>query len=265
MKRYVLMSIAVLLIFTGVSATAQEDMTYTIRADGLRVIHNVMGEVQEDVMSVAAQPVQSFAWNGEGVMDAEGIAVVEVDPVANTGSIQVTWTDQYGEWVLTQTRFASPPHPTGLRVSADANETERIQGDPVTTNVFLHGNSGAAEPVLPTIFNILATWGPARVTLNGEPFNNPYDGPAPLWLAHTMTTVGVRNENGEVVTEEGNIYNPSVAGRGATFYDDLEFHLVFHDAPGPETDNFPPALSFNYHLNFEEVSITITQGTVVDR
>jgi hypothetical protein len=27
----------------------------------------------------------------------------------------------------------------------------------------------------------------------------------------------------------------------------------------------PPVLSFNYHLNFEDVNITITQGAVVQR
>jgi len=112
--------------------------------------------------------------------------------------------------------------------------------------------------VLPTVFNLLATWGPAEVTLNGEPFQNPFDGPAPLWAAHTMTTVGVRNPDGTVRTINGDIFNGMLdPANGAVDDDDLEFHLVFHDAPGPMTTNFPPPLSFFYHLTLEDVKIEI--------
>ena len=71
----------------------------------------------------------------------------------------MNWTDENGIWEYTQMAFAPPPHPTGLRMGPDATQTELIEGDPITTNVFLHGNTGAAAPVLPTIFNLLATWG----------------------------------------------------------------------------------------------------------
>ena len=129
----------------------------------------------------------------------------------------------------------------------------------MTTNVFLHGDTTAGGPVLPTVFNYLATWGPAEVKLNGELFENPYDGPTPLWAGHTMTTVGVRNSDGQVLTQDGEIYSPMASNNGLVDNDDLEFHLVFHEAPMPNTTNFPPPHQFFYHLTFEDVQLEISQ------
>ncbi len=176
----------------------------------------------------------------------------------------MNWTDEIGVWEYKQTAFAPPPHPTGLRVSPDATQTELVEGDPITTNVFLHGNTGAAAPVLPTVFNLLATWGPAEVTLNGQLFNNPFDGPAPRWFGHTMTTPGVRNPDGTVRTTSGDIYvgpnpngTPLTPADGVTDWDDMEVHFTWHDAPTPMTGNIPPPFSFFYHLVFEDVAFEI--------
>ena len=115
--------------------------------------------------------------------------------------------------------------------------------------------------MLPTVFNMLATWGPAEVTLNGQAFENPFDGQTPLWIAHTMVTVGARDENGQVHTADGEgIFGAANPADGSVDYDDLEFHVVFHDAPGEVTSNFPPPLQFFYHLTFEDVQISISQG-----
>lgn len=135
-----------------------------------------------------------------------------------------------------------------------------LEDDAITTDVSLHGDTTAGGPVLPTLFNDLATWGPADVKLNGEPFVNPYDGPAPRWATHTMTSIGTRLPDGTVTANSGaEIYNPQLSGQGDTQPDDREVHLVFHDAPGPDTveGNFPPDFSFFYHLIFEDVRITI--------
>ena len=208
---------------------------------------------------VPAEPVDSFVWDGVGSTPIKGSVKLEIDPVANTGKIRAKWTDENGEWTFVQTAFVSPGHPTGLRIGPSAATTELVTDDPVTTNVYLHGDTGAGGPVLPTVFNLLATWGPARVTLNGQPFENPFDGPAPLWAAHTMLTVGVRNDDGTVRTVDGDIFNPMVTpANGAVDNGRLEFHLVFHDAPGPTmTSNFPPPLAFFYHLTFRDVKVKI--------
>lgn len=232
---------------------------YEVNAETPRVNRRTLGEVVAEVDGVPAEPVHSFVWDGEGSVRTEGSVRLEVDPVTNSGEIVATWSDDHGEWEFKQTVFAPPDHANGLRVGSSGSVTELEFGDPVPTNVYLHGDTTAGGAVLPTVFNLLATWGPAEVSLNGAPFENPFDGPAPLWAAHTMTTVGVRADDGTVRTVDGEFFDPTVdASNGAVDNDDLEFHLVFHDAPGPEmTANFPPPFSFFYHLVFEEVTVEV--------
>ncbi len=253
--------------FTDIAAADSDNLQYEVKGEGARLVRKVTGEVTNDVRGIPAEPVHSFLWDGDGVQDIEGEVSVEIDPEANTGEIKAEWTDPDGnEWTLEQTVFGPagviPPHPTGLQVGS--NTIDRlVEDDPVTTNVYLHGDTTAGGPVLPTIFNYMATWGPAEVTLNGEPFENPFDGPTPQWVTHTMLTAGVRDSAGQVkvLNSEGEeeIYNPAKKGQEAVVDDgDLEFHVVFHDVPGPDnTENFPPPLSFFYHVQFEEVSFEV--------
>lgn len=245
------------------NAKPKKDLVYKVIAKNGTVNRKVTGPVVIEVNGVPAEPVDSFVWNGDGVEPLiKGSVKVKIDPVGNTGKIEASWTDQYGDWTFTQTVFSPPSHSTGLQVGPSAGETQLIIGDPVTTNVYLHGDTTAGGPVLPTEFNYLATWGVAEITLNGEPFENPFDGPTPNWGAHTMTTVGVRNaDDGTVRTVDGGIYNPMKADNGVVDNDDMEFHLVFEDAPGPMmTGNFPPPFSFFYHLTFEDVKLDIVQA-----
>lgn len=232
-----------------------------VAASNARLNRKVLGDVVAKVEGVPAEPVHSFVWDGDGSVPIKGSVKLEIDPIANTGEIIVEWTDEHGQWKLTQTQFAPPDHAAGLRVGPSASSTLLVEGDPVTTNVYLHGDTTAGGPVLPTLFNLLATWGPAEMTLNGQPFENPFDGPAPRWATHTMTTIGVRHNDGTVTANNGkDIYDPSLQSQGDTQPEDLEFHLVFHDAPGPgSTGNFPPPFSFFYHLTFEDVEIEIKQ------
>jgi hypothetical protein len=124
----------------------------------------------------------------------------------------------------------------------------------------------ACLPSLSTLFNYLATWGPAEVTLNGEPFENPFDGPTPLWVGHTMTSVGARFTDGTVRETDGSFHSPCKKSSGITEHGDLEYHIVFHDAPNPgsPTANFPPPLSFFYHVMFEGVQFEVKHREVED-
>jgi hypothetical protein len=72
-----------------------------------------------------------------------------------------------------------------------------------------------------------------------------------------MTTVGVRNEDGQVLATDGSIFNPMKAANGVVYDDEVVFHLVFHEAPGPMTDNVPPPHSFFYHVTFQDVKVAI--------
>lgn len=238
----------------------QGNILYTIVARDARVNREVMAPVTDDVQDIPAEPVDAFVWDGVGSTPARNaVAVVRLDPESNTGVIRAQWTDEHGSWTFTQTMFAAPDHPSGARIGPSVAEVVLVEGDPIPTDVYLHGNTTAGGPVLPTLFNHVATWGAAEVRLNGEPFLNPYDGPAPRWAAHTMTSEGARLPDGTVRTTGGDIFDFSVADQGAVTPDDLEFHLVFHDAPGPATDNVPPPFSFFYHLTFEDVKMTVQQ------
>jgi len=245
---------------TRAAFAAHRELVYEYRAKRPRLNRKILGEVTDSVMGVPAAPVHSFVWDGDGSEPIQGQATVRIDPIHDTGVIRARWHDEYGEWGFTQRTFVAPDHPSGLRAAPDGT-TELISGDAVPVDVYLHGSSTAGGAVLPLLFNHVATWGVAEVTLDGQPFENPYDGPAPDWAAHTMLTVGARDENGQVHTVDGGIFDPTVnPDNGAVDHDDLEFHLVFHDAPGPMTDNFPPPFSFFYHLTFEDVSVSVTQS-----
>ncbi|MDX1664011.1 MAG: hypothetical protein R3272_09470 [Candidatus Promineifilaceae bacterium] len=259
-----LLAVAVLAFFFAPSGASADhaDPVYRIRASEARLNRQIMGDVTAHVQGVPAEPVDSFTWDGEGRVElANARLQVTLNPTDNTGWIRATWTDRNGDWRFEQTVFMAPEHAAGARLTA-TGMSELVEGDPMPANVYLHGDTTAGGPVLPTIFNYVATWGPAAVTLNGKPFANPYqDGsPAPLWVAHTMTTEGVRNADGTVTVNGGAIYHPGLQGEaGDIDASDLEFHLVFHDAPTvePEAANIPPFFSFFYHLTFEEVKLQI--------
>lgn len=240
--------------------TNKGSLIYVLEAKNATLIHKVIGDVTSSLNGVPAEPVDSFVWNGDGLMSVKGKASFKIDPKLNSGEIHAEWKDKYGNWTYDQVMFKPPNHPTGARIGRTLNATELVVGDPITTNVYLHGDTKAGGPVLPTMFNLIATWGPVKITLNGAPFDNPYDGPLPMWIGHTMTAVGVRNDKGSVRTISGDIFNMSKASEGKVNVDELEFHLVFHDAPGPEmTANVPPPLSFFYHLTFSDVKLKLKQ------
>jgi hypothetical protein len=270
MKKRTLILIPVLLVLLTVGAAPQSrghgrsgEMTYRLMAREAKLNREVTGPVMDDVHGVPAKPVDSFVHDGVGSEPVLGFARYEIDPVNNEGKIMAKWRDEYGVWRFTQTVFAGPDHASGLRVDPGPGDTTLVWDDPIPVDVYLHGDTTAGGPVLPTLFNHLATWGEAEVTLNGKPFENPYDGPAPLWVAHTMTSVGARNSDGQVLKSDGmTIFEPGpAAGDGYVDYDDLEFHLVFHDAPEPNVEgNFPPPFSFFYHLTFEDVRLSVKQN-----
>ena len=150
--------------------------------------------------------------------------------------------------------------PSGVRIGSSIDWVDFLINEGVTNNVYLHGDTEAGMPVLPTVFTYLASWGPAQVRLDGEPFSNPFEFPAPDWIGHVMVSKGVRHPDGTVRTDSGAIYDPSQAASGGVENGDLEVHLVFHDERYPETGNFPPIFSFFYHLLFEDVSITTSEN-----
>jgi hypothetical protein len=225
----------------------------------------LLGPAERFVQGVPAEPVDSFVWDGEGSTPIDGRFVLEIEPMRNAGFIRASWTDRNGDWTYTQTRFEHPDHhASGVRPGSSINELQFVLNEGTAQNVYLHGDTGCGLPVLPTVFTHLAAWGPAEVTLDGEPFENPFEYPAPRWDGHVMVTEGVRRPDGSVRTLTGEIYDPSRATEGVVETGDLEAHVTFHDDVFPNTDNLPAPFSFFYHLVFEDVRIEIVQADAVE-
>lgn len=242
------------------------ELRYRVSASGARLNRRVMGPVRRDVQGIPAEPVDSFVWNGVGSTPVEGSVVIDLQPMTNTGFIEAHWVDENGRWTYKQTRFLHPEHhPSGARIGSSVHQVDALLNEAVAHNVYLHGDTGSGLPVLPTVFTYLAAWGPAVVTLNDEPFDNPFEIPNPLWLGHVMVTEGARRSDGTVHTLDGSFYNPSQGARGDVEPGDLEVHVTFHDDLFPNTTNLPPPFSFFYHLVFERVHIEIMQADPPDK
>jgi hypothetical protein len=238
-----------------------QELRYRVTASKPRLNRRLMGPPERFVAGVPAEPVDSMCWNGEGSVPIEGTFVAEVTPGSSLGHIFARWTDENGRWTYDQTMFFHPDHhASGVRLGSSVTGIDTIINEGIAYNVYLHGDTAAGMPVLPTIFTYLATWGPAVVTRNGRAFENIFEIPAPRWLGHVMVTEGVRRPDGTVRTLFDEIYNPSQAALGAVERGDIEVHLAFHDDLSPQTGNIPPPFSFFYHLLFEDVRIEILQA-----
>lgn len=260
-NRSILVLITTSILFSNIVFANDNDVDektiYIMKAKSAHLVRHVTGPVVESIRGVPAIPVDSFDWSGENVTDIKGHAALKIDPVNNTGIISAQWTDEYGHWTYKQDMFVAPSHPTGVKMGTSVTTTQKITGDPVTTNIYLHGDTSAGAPVIPTVFNLLSTWGPAKVTLNDEIFPNTFDG-MPMWPGHTMISEGVRADDFSVRTTSGDIYNMMMSSEGVTHPDEMTFHLVFHSMPGMEmTPNIPPPVGFFYHIAFSKVKLKI--------
>ena len=233
-----------------------QELRYRVTARSPRLNRRLMGPPERFVQGVPSEPVDSFCWNGVGSVPIEGTFVLDVYPMRNVGHISARWTDENGTWTYDQTRFIHPDHhSSGVRVGPTVAHVDDVLNEAIAHNVYLHGDTMAGMPVLPTVFTYIATWGPADVTHDGEIFRNPFEIPAPQWAGHVMVTEGVRRPDGTVRTLSNEIYDPSKSREGAVETGDIEVHLTFHDDLFPNTGNVPPPFSFFYHLVFEDVRI----------
>jgi len=229
----------------------------SIEASNPILIQRVMGPITNSVNGVPTETVDGFDWAGQAIRSTEGSVEIKIDSIANTGSIIANWKDEYGDWTYQQTISVPSGHATGVRIEpSEDTMMAAIEDDPTTTNIYLHGNAGTAASQAPTVFNLLATWGEAKVTLNGVPFDNPFDGPTPLWIGHTMLSEGVRNVDGAVHTTPGDIFEMSRGSESQVYPDDLVLHIAFHDMPGPDMNtSASPVWSFFYQIAFHKVKV----------
>lgn len=258
--------VAALVLLAGLAAAGERQipagpLRIEVVATAPRVVRKVTGEVTARVAGVPAEPVDSFCWDGDGVTPAEGRLYVLVDPAAEKGVVRARWTDAHGEWTVEQVMFHHPEHRSGVRVGRSADTVEPLINEGIIDNVYLHGDSAAGTPTLPTLFAYLGAWGMVKVTLDGKPFENPFGWPGPgMWHGHLMVTEGVRHPDGSVRTGNGGIYDASKPAEGAVERGDLEAHISFSDERYPETKSYPSLYSFYYNVEFEDVAIRVIEA-----
>lgn len=186
----------------------------------------------------------NFAYDGQDVRAIDGRARVELNTDEGTGRIEVTLrtTEESGP-----IRFADGRSFSGeIRIIQSLN-TSRMEMARIAEEVWLHGDTGNEAPVMPRIFNYFATWGPARILVNGEEV-------IPMIGSHTMFSEQARNDAGKIVSDQGRVYSPRLDDKtGFTNPDETEFHLVAHTTE-PDQANFPPHSGW-IHLHFADVEV----------
>lgn len=196
-------------------------------------------------------------YDGEEVFESQGLAFIDVDPVANTGKITARWIDPRQEVAdlvgknapvsvrIVATKFMPPDHPSG--VLSDGKNTQVIKDDPISTNHFEHGSTGVGAPIVTNLFTYLGTWGPVEVYIDGQSFGT--------MRLHTMLTAGVRNETTDQVFNAARtgFYSPMNPDDGFVDMDETQLHVIVMSGP-PDSTNFPP-LSIFWHLMFYDVEV----------
>ncbi len=186
----------------------------------------------------------NFAYDGENVRWLDGKAQIELDPTNGTGQIVVE---------VETTRDSGP-----IRYSKDASwngtirivqqlNTREMEGARIVESQMLHGDSGNEAPVMPTIYNYFATWGPSKIWVNGEEV-------VPMVGSHTMFSEQARGPDGSIKNGSGMHYSPMAQVKtGFVSPNQTEFHFVAHTMQ-PDQNNFPPHTAW-IHLQFSNVRV----------
>ena len=195
--------------------------------------------------------IDAFSYDGSGhVKLKSGTIDVDVDPITQTGIINASWVDnENNNWSFVQTQFTPARQLYFEGVLPNGTASTRIGNDSVAINHWLHGNTNAGPPVLPTVFTYLATWGPGELWKNGESRGTLH--------GHMMLTDGVREPtSGKVFTaNKTSAYNPMNPADGYSDPNTAQVHLIIQSPPGPMTNNFPPQFEFTDHLMFYDIKL----------
>lgn len=186
----------------------------------------------------------NFAYKGDNVRPLNGSATMTVDAEAGKAmlEINVETTDASGP-----IRFSADKSFSGKIRIVQKLDTSKMAKARIEEDVFLHGDTGNEAPVMPTLYNYFATWGPAKIFVNGEEA-------VPMIGSHTMFSERSRGEDGAIVNPCGAAYSPmGKMKKGFTDPKHTEFHFVAHTTK-PDKNNFPPHTAW-IHLNFSDVKV----------
>ena len=186
----------------------------------------------------------NFAYDGKNVRWLDGKAQIELDPSNGTGQIviEVETTRESGP-----IRYSKDTNWSGtIRIVQQLN-TREMEGARIVEDQMLHGDSGNEAPVMPTLYNYFATWGPSKIWVNGEEVVS-------MVGSHTMFSEQARGLDGTIQNGSGVLYSPMAQVKtGFVSPNQTEFHFVAHTMQ-PDQNNFPPHTAW-IHLHFSNVRV----------
>ncbi|MBW3583058.1 MAG: hypothetical protein KY455_08170 [Euryarchaeota archaeon] len=156
---------------------------------------------------------QGWDYAGATAQPLNGSIEIDVDDPSNSGLVTVRGVWAGENFTITLSEF---------------NHTaDDFHDGGVAMHFPEHGASGNGNTLVPEMFLLLATWGPATFELGDEAFKDPYTG-LENWSAHLMVTdTGIRDEadGGKVKSASSGIYSPD-APADAIIGTDNEVHLI---------------------------------------
>ncbi len=186
----------------------------------------------------------NFAYDGENVRALEGHAEMTVDAAQGKAELLIELETTASSGPI---RFDSGDGWSGkIRIvqRIDTNEMDMAR---IAEQIELHGDTGNEAPVMPNIFSYFATWGPAKIWVNGQEV-------IPMIGSHTMFSERARGRDGSVVNGSGEVYCPMIGDKtGFADPEAAEFHFVAHTTQ-PDNNNFPPHTGW-IHLNFSTIEV----------
>ena len=149
----------------------------------------------------------------------QGDALVDVDAVANTGTVTFTARAGNDTYEGRFTSFAAAPD-------------KPFQDGGIAALFHEHGATGVGDASIPEVNLLVAGWGPVALTKNGQPLKDPVTG-MDAWAGHFMLTdTGVFAADRSVKNTAGGVYDPGQAANGAVEAGDLELHVSLKNNAG---------------------------------
>lgn len=152
--------------------------------------------VERTFTATGGKASEGWAYDGVGLVDAAATLDGRVNNAENSGLVTVSFQLAGSDWAVTFDQFAGAPD-------------KPFMDGGIAFDLAEHGDTGIADTSIPQILALVAAWGKATVTRDGEPVLGK-DG-NPLWSAHLMVSdTTVRGSDGKIAKADGaSPYDPA--------------------------------------------------------
>ncbi|HEX2021239.1 MAG TPA: hypothetical protein VHH36_00885 [Candidatus Thermoplasmatota archaeon] len=167
-----------------------------------------------------------WAYDGVGVADGQASLDASFRNSDNTGTLVATFQHAGSAWKIEVSRF-------------EGASDKPFQDGGVAFDLDEHGDTGVADKSIPRIHAVVAAWGVATVTRDGQPVAGKDN--KTEWAAHLMvSSVAVRGPDGKIAAADGSTpYSPDKPADARTYPDDAQA-LLFVKSPDGEAAKRAP-------------------------